>query len=181
MTTTELEKLRYPIGQFNKPDLITKALLDGYVATIASFPEALRKEVAHLTDTQLDTPYRLGGWTIRQVVHHCADSHMNSQIRLKWALTEDSPVIKAYYEERWAELADSRMMPVESSLKLLEGLHQRWVFLLNSLTTEELERDFIHPEHGRSIKINENTGLYDWHCRHHLAHITELKKRQGWQ
>lgn len=181
MTTTELDKLRYPIGKFEHPTQITETILHGYITTIASFPETLRKEVAHLTDAQLDTPYRPGGWTIRQVVHHCADSHMNSHIRLKWALTEDSPVIKAYYEERWAELADSKMMPIESSLKLLEGLHQRWVFVLNSLTTEELEKDFIHPEHGRSIKINENTGLYDWHCRHHLAHITELKKRQGWR
>lgn len=175
-----LETLRFPIGPFKKPALITAELLQSYITDIASFPGHLRSEVENLTQAQLDTPYREGGWTIRQVVNHCADSHMNSLIRFKLALTENQPTIKPYNEARWAELADSNYMPVEAALKTLEGLHERWVVLLNSLTKAELERTFIHPEHGKVFRIDETIALYAWHGKHHLAHITTLKERMGW-
>ncbi|HWS60267.1 MAG TPA: putative metal-dependent hydrolase, partial [Flavobacterium sp.] len=132
------------------------------------------------TEEQLNTQYRLEGWTIRQVVHHCADSHMNSLTRLKLALTEDKPTIKPYREELWAELPDSKNLPLESSLKMLEGIHYRWSILLNNLTKEHRERTFIHPNKGKEFRIDENIGLYAWHCNHHLAHIIETKKRNQW-
>ena len=181
MTNSELDNLRFPIGHFTKPEKYTKAVLEQYIQTIADFPSKLKQEVAHLSNEQLETPYRPEGWTIRQVVHHCADSHMNSFIRFKLALTEDKPTIKPYFEDRWAELPDSKNMPIASSLQLLEGLHFRWTVLLKSLSDENLERKFIHPEHGNEIALKENIGVYAWHCEHHLAHITELKKRKGWK
>lgn len=176
-----LETLRFPIGPFEKPTVITAALLQSYIAAIANFPCYLRSEVESLTPAQLDTPYREGGWTIRQVVNHCADSHMNSLTRFKLALTENKPTIKPYDEARWAELADSKQMPIEPALKTLEGLHERWVVLLNSLTKAELERTFIHPEHGKVFRLDETIALYAWHGKHHLAHITTLKVRMGWE
>jgi len=175
-----LEKLKFPIGLYEKPSVISSDILKNYILDISTFPTRLRNEVAGLSEQQLDTPYREGGWTIRQVVHHCADSHMNSLIRFKLALTEDKPTIKSYFEERWAELEDSKNMPIEPSLKLLEGLHERWTILLQRLTKEQLERSFIHPEHGKEFRIDENIGVYAWHCNHHLAHITELKKSKNW-
>lgn len=181
MTTIELDKLRFPIGLFIKSEKYMKAILEQYIQTISDFPSKLKQEVSHLTNDQLETAYRPEGWTIKQVVHHCADSHMNSFIRFKLALTEDKPIIKPYFEERWAELPDSKNLPINSSLLLLEGLHERWSVLLNSLTSEDLERKFIHPEHGNEIPLKENIAIYAWHCEHHLAHITELKKRKGWK
>lgn len=181
MTTSELEKLRFPIGTFIKPEVYTNDILEKYIQTISDFPSKLKHEVAHLTNEQLETTYRPEGWTIKQVIHHCADSHMNSFIRFKLALTEDKPTIKPYFEERWAELPDSKNISIESSLLLLEGLHKRWTVLLKSLTDENLERKFIHPEHGNEIPLKENMGVYAWHCEHHLAHITELKKRKNWR
>lgn len=175
-----LENLRFPIGHFEKPIEITKDILSGYISDISSFPNRLRVAVENLSDVQLDTPYREEGWTLRQVVHHCADSHMNSLIRFKLALTEEKPVIKPYFEERWAELEDSKNMPISSSLKLLDGLHERWTILLNSLSQDDLQRTFIHPEHGKEFRLDENIGVYAWHCNHHLAHITSLKSRKGW-
>ncbi len=181
MTTQELEALKYPIGKYTKPESLTEEVLQDNINDIQSFPTRLREAVSNLNDAQLDTPYRPDGWTIRQVVHHCADSHMNSLIRFKLALTEDSPTIKPYYEERWAELADSKTMPIASGLTLLEGLHQRWIVLLNSLSEAEFKRTFIHPEHGKSFRLDENVGVYAWHCNHHLAHITSLKTRMQWK
>lgn len=175
-----IEQLKYPIGKFEQSKDITREILLEWIEEIASFPPRLRKEVNDLTDEQLDTQYRPDGWTIRQVVHHLADSHMQSITRLKLALTEDQPTIKPYYEERWAELADGKNMPIEPSLKMIEGIHERWAFLLYSLEEEQYQRTFIHPESGKSIRIDENTGLYVWHCKHHLAHITETKKRNNW-
>jgi hypothetical protein len=175
-----IEHLQYPIGRFERPGEITPGLLEKYFVTIASFPGKLRKEVEHLSNEQLDTPYREEGWTIRQVVNHCADSHMNSLTRLKLALTEDAPVVKPYFEERWAELADTKSMPIGPALRMLEGIHERWVILLRSLPPEQFKRTFIHPEHGKIFSLDENTGLYAWHCDHHLAHITTLKQRKGW-
>lgn len=181
--TTEmaLEKLKFPIGQFDKPTTITKDCIEQWINAISTFPARLTSEVSNLTDEQLDTPYRPNGWTIRQVIHHCADSHMNSLTRLKLTLTEDHPTIKPYFEERWAELADSKSMPISSSLKMLEGIHERWTVLLKNLTEENYKLVFIHPEHGKSFRIDENIGVYAWHCNHHLAHITETKKRHHWK
>lgn len=176
-----LEQLKYPIGKFERPEIITKDILAKWVSEISIFPTKLIDEVNHLTDEQLDTQYRPDGWTIRQVVHHCADSHMNSLIRLKLALTEHQPTIKSYYEDRWAELFDSQSMPIEPSLKMLEGIHKRWAVLLNNLTEKQYERIFIHPEHKKKFRIDENIGVYAWHCKHHLAHITETKKRNDWK
>ncbi len=178
MTT---EQLKYPIGRFEQPAKITKDILAQWISDIASFPARLKNEVIHLKNEQLDTQYRPDGWTIRQVVHHCADSHINSFTRLKLALTEDQPTIKPYYEERWAELADSKNMPIAPALKMIEGTHERWTFLLNNLTQEQHAKVFIHPEHGKTFRIDENIGVYAWHCNHHLAHITETKKRHNWQ
>lgn len=174
------EELKYPIGIYSKPQEITQELLSEYILAISTFPKTLKNEVHNLTDVQLDTPYRPGGWTIRQVVHHCADSHMNSLIRFKLALTEDNPTIKPYFEDRWAELADSKSMPIAPALKLLEGLHERWSVLLTHLSKADLARTFIHPESGKQIQLDENIGLYAWHCKHHLAHITTAKKANKW-
>jgi len=135
--------------------------------------------VAGLTGAQLDTPYRPGGWTVRQVVHHVPDSHLNSYVRFRWALTEEEPDIKAYHEDRWAELADARTAPVEVSLALLDSLHARWVALLRSLNEQEWKRTFRHPQHGL-ITLEKNAALYAWHGRHHTAHITRLRERNGW-
>lgn len=176
-----IEQLKYPIGKFEKPTTITKDLLLKWISDISSFPARIKKEVNGLSDEQLDTPYRPDGWTIRQVVHHCADSHMNSLIRLKLALTEDQPTIRPYYEDRWAKLSDSKNMPIESSLKMIEGIHDRWTVLLNNLTEVEYGRIFIHPEHGKTFRIDENIGVYAWHCNHHLAHIQETKSRNNWK
>ncbi|MDB5256419.1 MAG: metal-dependent hydrolase [Chitinophagaceae bacterium] len=180
MPTNTLESLKFPIGKFEAPKILSPELLDGFIQDIETFPTRLKQAVDGLNDAQLDTPYRSDGWTIRQVVNHCADSHMNSLIRFKLALTEEEPTIKPYYEERWAELADSNTIPIEPALLLLEGLHQRWTVLLRSLSTEDLKRTFIHPEHGKRFRLDENIGVYAWHGNHHLAHITALKKSKGW-
>lgn len=179
-TQTADHDVRFPIGEWTFPEVITPELRNEWIERIATFPLRLRLETDPLNDVQLDTPYRQDGWTIRQVVHHCADSHMNSLTRLKLALTEDEPVIKPYFEERWAELPDSKSLPLEPSLKMLEGIHLRWVVLLRSLSENDLARTFIHPEHGRKFRLDEQIGLYAWHCNHHLAHITHLKSRMSW-
>ncbi len=176
-----IEKLKYPIGKFKKPEEITAEIISEWISDITSFPASLRSEVNHLSNDQLDTPYRPDGWTIRQVIHHCADSHMNSLMRLKLALTENVPTIKPYIQNRWAELSDSKNMPIEASLKMLEGIHERWAVLLNDLSEEQFKRTFVHPENGNTFRIDENTALYAWHCNHHLAHITETKKRNSWK
>lgn len=181
MEDLDLEKLRYPIGKFTPAEEYSSDYLSQRIAAIASFPERLKKEVAHLTEEQLDTPYRPGGWTVRQVIHHCADSHMNCFIRFKWTLTEDKPTIKFYYEDRWSELNDNKTMPIEPTLTLLEGLHYRLAFLMKGLTPELLNRSFIHPEHGKEFQLKEIIGLYAWHGNHHLAHIKALKQREGWK
>lgn len=176
-----LEQLKYPIGKFQKPELITSDILAKWISEISTFPKRLTEEVNQLTDKQLDTHYRPDGWTIRQVVHHCADSHMNSLTRFKLALTEDQPTIKPYFEERWAELSDTKNMAIEPSLKMIEGIHKRWSVLLNNLTDDQLGRTFIHPSDGKIYRVDENMGFYAWHCNHHLAHITETKRRNNWK
>lgn len=175
-----LENFKYPIGKFEKPTAISKEIISRWISDISAFPERLTNEVTHLTNEQLDTQYRPNGWTIRQVVHHCADSHMNSLIRLKLSLTEENPTIKPYYEERWAELSDSKHMPIEPSLKIIDGVHERWTNLLNNLKNEDYQREFTHPEHQKTFRLDENIGLYAWHCNHHLAHITAVKKCNNW-
>ncbi len=173
------EDLRYPIGRFTAPPDVTPAHVASWIDDIARLPADLRRVVAPLTPAQLDTPYRPGGWRVRQVVHHLVDSHVNSFIRFKWALTEDRPTIKPYFEDRWAELADTRETPVETSLTLLDALHERWVNLLRALGPAELHREFVHPESG-VVRLDVNIGIYAWHGRHHLAHITRLARREGW-
>ena len=179
MTSPDLEQLRFPIGPYTAPDPITAEQVATWIDEIDDFPSALRQAVEPLDRAQLDTPYRPGGWTVRQVVHHLGDSHLNSLIRFKWALTEDHPTIKAYYEDRWAELADYRHTPLDVSLGLLDNLHTRWAILLRSLGPEELQRTLLHPEIGEVV-LDWYVGNYAWHGRHHLAHITELVKREGW-
>lgn len=170
---------RYPIGKFDKKINVTPGMRSAFITTIETLPAKLRKEVESLSDEQIDTPYRDGGWTVRQVVHHLPDSHLNSYVRFKLALTEDNPKIKTYEEHLWAELKDTFETPIEVSLSLLESLHKRWTILLRSLTDEQFNRTLQHPEWG-NINLNTTLALYDWHSKHHLAHITELKKRMGW-
>jgi len=172
--------LQYPIGKFIKPGQVSSQLLDKLIVTIETFPDRLKKEVAHLNDSQLDTPYRPEGWTIRQVIHHCCDSHMNGFIRHKLTLVEHKPTIKPYPEALFAELTDSVAMPIEPALQLLEGLHKKWAVLMKSMKMEDLKRIYIHPEHGREFELGESIALYAWHSDHHLAHITSLKKSKGW-
>ena len=170
--------LRYPIGQFEPPEPVTREHVRTWIEDIATLPCDLRRTVEALSDSQLNTRYRPGGWTARQVVHHLPDSHMNSYVRFKWALTEDRPTIKAYDEKAWAMLPDSKGS-VDHSLDLLEALHRRWVNLLRSLTWPELQREFLHPDSGPS-KLAVMVGAYAWHGRHHLAHIDQLIVRRGW-
>ncbi|GEO02497.1 putative metal-dependent hydrolase [Adhaeribacter aerolatus] len=169
--TYQDDLLRYPIGKFNAAAEITNTAVQSYINDIAALPAQLRRAVTSLSEAQLNTPYRPGGWTIRQVVHHLADSHMNSYIRFKLALTEELPTIKPYEEDRWAELADGKTEPVEVSLVLLEALHHRWVVLLKSLTPAQWQKAFNHPVSGIT-PLAKAVGLYAWHGQHHLAHIT---------
>ena len=169
------EELKYPIGKFTAPLSYTNEEMRGWINDIKTLPGKLRHAIIKLNDAQLDTPYRPGGWTLRQVVHHMADSHMNSLIRFKWALTEDKPTIKAYEQSDWALLADYRL-PVESSLKMLDGIHQHMVALFESFTENEWDRVFIHPETGASISLKRNLALYAWHSKHHLAHVVNTVK-----
>ncbi len=196
---------RYPIGKFAPPSNITPEIRNTWINEIAALPENFRVALSGLNDDQLDTPYREGGWTLRQVAHHVPDSHMNAFIRFKWALSEDLPTIKAYNEADWAKLPDVENTPVETSLHLLEALHQRWVVLLKNLSDEDYKRAFIHPEFlpdamqmgdkastdwlSKSASgdmpayiflLEKVLGLYAWHGKHHTAHITALRERMGW-
>ncbi|QNF35908.1 putative metal-dependent hydrolase [Adhaeribacter swui] len=171
-----MEALRYPIGKFvPKPDLSPDDLKE-YITEISHLPALLRKAVKDLGEAELETPYRPGGWTIRQTVNHVADSHINSYTRFRLALTEDKPVIKPYEEQLWAELEDGKHAPVDISLLLLEALHLRWVMLLESLTPDQWQRSFVHPQSGETT-LATAVGIYAWHGKHHVAHITELRKR----
>jgi hypothetical protein len=171
--------LRYPVGKFTFPDAVGSKQRVTLIDQIAEAPARLKAAVAGLSDSQLDTPYRPGGWTVRQVVHHVPDSHLNSYVRFRLALTEEEPTIKSYHEDRWAELPDARTEPVEISLVLLESLHRRWVTLLRSLSEQDWKRTFRHPELGL-LNMEKNLALYAWHGRHHVAHITGLREREGW-
>jgi uncharacterized damage-inducible protein DinB len=170
---------RYPVGKYHMPSDVSPAKRAEAISEIAGAPRKMRAAVTGLTDVQLETPYREGGWTVRQVVHHLADSHMNAYIRWRLALTETEPTIKPYEEAAWANLEDAAHAPVEVSLKLLEPLHERWVALLQSVKPDEFARTFRHPEHGvRSL--DWMLFLYAWHGNHHTAHVTELRKQKSW-
>ncbi len=171
--------LRYPVGRYQPLETVTAADRDGWITDVAAAPAALRAAVEGLNDEQLDTPYRPGGWTVRQLVHHVADSHYNALVRFKLALTEDEPAIKPYDEARWAELADSRG-PIAPSLAILDGLHARWIDLLQAMDEADWPRTFFHPERGRALRLDWTLGLYAWHGRHHVAHVTRLAEREGW-
>ena len=174
-----MDDLRFPVGTFHHEGSVNDQQKQGFLDEIEQTPAKLRAAVGGLSDSQLDTPYRPDGWTVRQVVHHVPDSHLNSYVRFKLALTEDEPTIKTYAEDRWAELSDTKATPIEVSLVLLESLHHRWVRLLRSLTPEQWKRRFRHPELG-PMTLEKTLALYAWHGRHHVAHITELRKRMSW-
>ena len=174
-----MDNLRYPIGKHDVMAPIDETALAAAIATLRELPSRLEPAVGSLDDSQLDTPYRPEGWTVRQVVHHLADSHLNAHTRLRLALTEDAPVIRPYREAAWAELADAKSLPLEPSLAILRGLHARWSTLLSALGPAEFARPWIHPDRGQ-FSVAQLTGLYGWHSRHHLAHITSLIERSGW-
>ncbi len=171
MENKDLEKLKYPIGHFICPQPITAKNVQEWISVLELFPDRLERLVKGLAIEQLDTPYRPGGWTVRQVVHHIADSHHHSCTRFKWALTEDRPVIKAYEEKDWAELFDSKSAPMALSLTYIKALHAKMVYLLKGLSQEDLQRVFIHPSGNVEVRIAENIGRYAWHSSHHYAHI----------
>ena len=175
-----MDDLRYPIGPFRYTGEGSPARREQWIGEIAAAPDQLRAAVAGLSPAQLDTPYRPEGWTVRQVVHHVPDSHLNAYTRIKLALTEEEPTIKPYEEARWAELPDARTGPIEPSLALLQFLHQRWLLLLRNLRPADFARRFRHPEHGRMFGLDEVLAMYAWHGQHHVAHITSLRRRMGW-
>jgi uncharacterized damage-inducible protein DinB len=173
------EDLRYPIGRFRRPDRLTPDERRDAIEAIANLPAELRAAVEGLSPEQLDTPYRPGGWTVRQVVHHVPDSHVNAYVRFKLALTEDEPTIRTYQEARWAELPEARTAAPRVSLALLEAVHARWVAALASVGPEVWERTLVHPDSGR-MTVDGLLALYVWHGRHHTAHVTSLRRRMGW-
>jgi hypothetical protein len=172
--------LRYPVGKFVRPKSLTAAERTSAIEAIAQTPSAMRAAVGGLTDAQLDTPYRPGGWTVRQVVHHVPDSHINAYTRFKLGLTEDMPTIKPYDEAKWAELDDGKSKLVEHSLTLLDALHARWVFLLERMKPSDFERKVNHPEWDTPPSLDDLLAMYSWHGKHHVAHITSLRERSGW-
>jgi hypothetical protein len=177
--TNKMTDLRYPIGKFHFDAPSTEEQKRQSIDHIAHAPANLRAAVKGLSEPQLDTPYRPEGWTVRQVIHHVPDSHLNAYVRFKLALTEDDPTIKPYFEDRWAQLADTQATPIEVSLALLDSLHDRWVRLLRSLKPEDWKRSFRHPVLG-PVSLEKNLALYAWHGRHHVAHITSLREKNGW-
>ena len=173
------EDLRYPVGKFQRPQSLSDAERDAAIESIAATPAHLRAAVRGLSETQLDTPYRPDGWTVRQVVHHVPDSHSNAYTRFKLALTEDTPTIKPYDEAAWARLGDVASTPIETSLVLLDALHDRWVRLLRSMNGPDFDRTLHHPENG-SMNLHQMLALYAWHGKHHVAHVANLRARSGW-
>ncbi len=179
MTSEALYKLRFPIGSFHTPESISKAMITTWINEIEAFPKAVAAITEHLSVDQLNWIYRPDGWTIKQVVHHCADSHMNCIIRFKLALTENTPTIRPYYENRWAELSDGTYNDLTDTLSLLHGLHAKLGRLMRQLSDEDLKREFIHPEHGKRFRLDETIGIYAWHSNHHLAHIKQAIVYKG--
>jgi hypothetical protein len=173
--------LRYPIGKYQRPGELTSEQRLEFIGAIGETPLRLTSALKDLSADRLDTPYRPGGWTVRQVVHHLPDSHMNAYVRMKLALTEEEPIIKTYDEARWAELFDGKRLPVRPSLDLLESLHKRWVLMLKSLAPADWARKFRHPDHEKLMSIDDSLALYAWHGKHHVAHITALRERNSWK
>jgi uncharacterized damage-inducible protein DinB len=179
MTTTILDPIRYPIGKAQIDPTLTEERRAALIEQLAAAPEQVRAAVAGLDDAQLDTPYREGGWTVRQVVHHLADAHLNAFARFKLGLTEEAPAVKTFDENLWADTEDARRAPVELSLTLLAGLHGRWAALLRSLKAADFDRTIQHPERGE-LSLAQLLQIYSWHGPHHVAHITALRERMGW-
>ena len=175
-----IESLKYPIGKFQRPDSLSLEDRKELIKSIRKLPKRLTKAVEYLSEEQLSTPYRPGGWTVAQVVHHLADSHVNSYIRFKWALTEDTPMIKAYDENLWAVTDDASSTEIKYSLQLIKGLHKRWTRVLSNMTEQDFSRELAHPEWSNNLSLDTMLALYSWHCDHHLAHVRELAKRKGW-
>jgi len=175
----DIQKLKFPIGEFKCPEKISNTNIIQWISDIESFPTTIKQLTNELSPAQLNWKYRPEGWTIKQLVHHCADSHINAISRFKIALTEDSPIIRPYYEDRWANLPDALEDDISNSLLLLEGLHSRWSILLRSLSAQQLKLTFIHPEHNKKFSVEENIGNYAWHCNHHLAHIKLAIEAKG--
>ena len=176
-----MEKLKYPIGKSKIRQNISNDDIKNWIEIIENHPKKINLLIENLNEEQLDTPYRPEGWTIRQVVHHLGDSHTNSYVRFKWTLTENQPVIKAYFEDRWAELPDTKFVPIQLGLNYLSVLHSKWIYLLKSLTDEDLKKCFIHPESNNKVSLAQNIGLYAWHCEHHYEHINQLMIRKNWK
>ena len=179
MATTAQPDLRYPVGPFTMPASLSESEIDNAICELDSLPGKLRAAIEGLTDAQLDTPYRPDGWTVRQVVHHVPDSHMNAYTRFKLALTEDTPLIKPYDEAKWARLEDSRSTPIATSLALLDAVHDRWLRVLRAMSSSDFARTLNHPENG-IMNLDQMLALYEWHGRHHVAHVTNLRSRNGW-
>ena len=179
MSEVDINQLKYPVGGFKYPQEVSSEQIEEWKDIIAGFPEALDQVVEDLTDEELNWIYRPGGWSIRQVIHHLADSHMNSFIRYKLALTEDNPTIKPYFEGLWADMPDGNNDDIHPSLDLIRGLHERWSILLENMSEEDFLRTFVHPESGRTIRLDQNLALYTWHCNHHLAHIRQALDSSG--
>lgn len=174
-----IEQLKFPIGKFSKPEIISEEHILHWISEIETFPNRIRQLTNELSVAQLNWIYRPEGWTIKQVVHHCADSHINSFVRFKLALTEEIPTIKPYEEAKWAELRDGLDDDISASLQIIEGVHYRWVLLLKSLDAAQLHRQFSHPETKKIYCLDEIIGLYAWHCNHHLAHIEQAIMQKG--
>ena len=177
MIEDPLFHLKYPIGEYNPPSTILQSHIEEWTYQIQSLPDRLSELVTGIEEVQLNTPYRPGGWTVRQVIHHIPDSHVNSYIRFKWALTEDNPTIKAYHEDLWAELYDTKDQPIQVSLDFLKIIHTKLITIFKGLSAEQLKRTFIHPESGKQISLDWNIGQYAWHGEHHLAHIESVVNR----
>ncbi|MGB5554032.1 MAG: putative metal-dependent hydrolase [Flavobacteriaceae bacterium] len=175
-----MEDLKYPIGKFETPAHYDQAQIDEWINVLEDFPQRLEDLVTPLTEAQLNTPYRPGGWSVRQLIHHIADSHHHSYTRFKWTLTEDRPLIKAYEEKDWATLFDAQTAPIMLSLSYLKALHAKMVYLLKGLSEAQLQKKYIHPDGNVEVSVQENIGKYAWHSNHHFAHIEGLLKREGW-
>lgn len=175
-----LQDKKFPIGEFQEPKTNCDIELDSHIQVIKNFPGKLKNLIENFSEEQLDTRYREGGWTVKQLINHLADSHGNSFFRFKLALTEDNPTIKPYDEAKWAELQDSRNTSEKSAMRMIKGIHQRWAVLLKSLTNKQFERTFHHPEKEKDYNLRYYLALYAWHCNHHFAHIENLKKEKGW-
>lgn len=178
--TNTVELIQYPIGEFVSPEVISDEEVEEFIAVIKNFPGKLKNEIEFFTEDHFDTQYRPGGWTVRQLINHLADSHMNAFLRLKLALTEENPTIKPYDEKKFAELQDSINNPVKYSLQILDGLHKRWYNVLRTMTNKQFDRTFYHPENKISYGLRSHLAYYAWHCNHHFKHIQNLKKFYNW-